>query len=328
MSSLRIERLSHRIDGFALHNIDLQIDKGAYFVLLGPSGSGKTRLLESIAGVSPSSGSIRFGDTILSDRTPEAREIGFVYQEFALFPNLNVEENIRFSGKYRTIGNVEAHFEDITAFLDIKPLLKRKVGELSGGEKQRIALARALYAKPKILLLDEPLSAIDPTFRNSIMKRLKEMHRRYGLTTIHVTHNFREASYLADNIAIIMDGEIRQVGEPNEVLNRPQSMQIARFLGYKNIFSTDLLGEEEQRFFSIDPNHIAILDSAESDIKDFTFDGIVDECVWVTDHFKLYVRTGEILFFIKILKRSQEGCPVQSGELVTIGFDRKDIYYL
>ncbi len=328
MSSLRIERLSHRIDGFTLHDIDLQIDKGAYFVLLGPSGSGKTRLLESIAGVSPSSGSIRFGDTILSDRTPEAREIGFVYQEFALFPNLNVEENIRFSGKYRTIGNVEAHFEDITAFLDIKPLLKRKVGELSGGEKQRIALARALYAKPKILLLDEPLSAIDPTFRNSIMKRLKEMHRRYGLTTIHVTHNFREASYLADNIAIIMDGEIRQVGEPNEVLNRPQSMQIARFLGYKNIFSTDLLGEEEQRFFSIDPNHIAILDSAESDIKDFTFDGIVDECVWVTDHFKLYVRTGEILFFIKILKRSQEGCPVQSGELVTIGFDRKDIYYL
>ncbi len=223
---------------------------------------------------------------------------------------------------------MEAHFEDITAFLDIKPLLKRKVGELSGGEKQRIALARALYAKPKILLLDEPLSAIDPTFRNSIMKRLKEMHRRYGLTTIHVTHNFREASYLADNIAIIMDGEIRQVGEPNEVLNRPQSMQIARFLGYKNIFGTDLLGEEEQRFFSIDPNHIAILDSAESDIKDFTFDGIVDECVWVTDHFKLYVRTGEILFFIKILKRSQEGCPVQSGELVTIGFDRKDIYYL
>ena len=328
MSSLRIERLSHRIDGFTLHDIDLQIDKGAYFVLLGPSGSGKTRLLESIAGVSPSSGFIGFENIALSDKTPEAREIGFVYQEFALFPNLNVEENIRFSGKYRTIGNVEAHFEDITAFLDIKPLLKRKVGELSGGEKQRIALARALYAKPKILLLDEPLSAIDPTFRNSIMKRLKEMHRRYGLTTIHVTHNFREASYLADNIAIIMDGEIRQVGEPNEVLNRPQSMQIARFLGYKNIFSTDLLGEEEQRFFSIDPNHIAILDSVESDRKDFTFDGIVDECVWVTDHFKLYVRTGEILFFIKILKRSQEGCPVQSGELVTIGFDRKDIYYL
>ncbi len=328
MSSLRIERLSHRIDGFTLHDIDLQIDKGAYFVLLGPSGSGKTRLLESIAGVSPSSGFIGFENIALSDKTPEAREIGFVYQEFALFPNLNVEENIRFSGKYRTIGNVEAHFEDITAFLDIKPLLKRKVGELSGGEKQRIALARALYAKPKILLLDEPLSAIDPTFRNSIMKRLKEMHRRYGLTTIHVTHNFREASYLADRIAIIMDGEIRQVGEPNEVLNRPQSMQIARFLGYKNIFGTDLLGEEEQRFFSIDPNHIAILDSAESDIKDFTFDGIVDECVWVTDHFKLYVRTGEILFFIKILKRSQEGCPVQSGELVTIGFDRKDIYYL
>jgi molybdate/tungstate transport system ATP-binding protein len=333
MSSLQIEKLSHRINGFALRNIDLQIDKGAYFVLLGPSGSGKTRLLESIAGLNPSSGSIRFEETLLSDRTPEARQIGFVYQDFALFPNLNVEENIRFSGKYRKIENVEEHFRDITDFLDIGSLLQRKIGELSGGEKQRVALARALYAKPKILLLDEPLSAIDPTFKNSIMKRLKEIHRHYGLTTIHVTHNFREASYLADKIAIIMEGEIRQVGAPNEVLNRPKNMQIAQFLGYKNIFPTTLLGERNgEKYFSIDPNHIAILDIEECDTKAFRFDGVVEECVWVTDHFKLYVRAGENLFFIKILKtsktQSEKGCPAQSGDLVTIGFDQKDIYYI
>jgi molybdate/tungstate transport system ATP-binding protein len=329
MSLLHIENLSCNFDAFSLKNIDLQIKKGSYFVLLGPSGSGKTRLLESIAGLNQSSGSICFENTSISNKTPEARQIGFVYQDFALFPNLNVEKNIRFSGKYRKIEGVEEHFRDIVDFLDIGLLLERKIAQLSGGEKQRVALARALYAKPKILLLDEPLSAIDPTFKNSIMKRLKEIHRHYGLTTIHVTHNFREASYLADKIAIIMNGEIKQVAEPNEVLNRPKNMQIAQFLGYKNIFSNTLLNEQDkEKYFSIDPNHISIFDIKQSNTKDFCFEGIVDECIWVTDHFKLYVYVGKNLFFIKILKTSQEGCLVKSGDFLSIGFNKKDIYYI
>jgi molybdate/tungstate transport system ATP-binding protein len=126
-----------------------------------------------------------------------------------------------------------------------------------------------------------------------------------------------------------MEGEIKQVGEPNEVLNKPKNIQIAQFLGYKNIFPTTLLGEKEEgKYFSIDPNHISILDKKKSKTKEFYFEGIVDECVWVTDHFKLYVRTEKNLFFIKILKTSQENCPAKSGDMINIGFDQKDIYYI
>ena len=173
---------------------------------------------------------------------------------------MNVEENIIFAGRYKEIEEKEDHFKDITDFLELRDLLERSISNLSGGEKQRIAIARAIYAKPKILLLDEPLSAIDPTFRNSIMKKLKEIHRRYDLTTIHVTHNFREASYLADKIAIIMDGSIEQIGSPDEVLNHPKNIEIAKFLGFKNIFPTTLLSKQSKaEYFSVDPNLIRIV---------------------------------------------------------------------
>jgi len=328
MPSLHIENLSNTVDGFQLDAIDLQIEKGSYFVLLGPSGSGKTMLLESIAGLTPSTGTIRYNHSLLSAKSPEARRIGFVYQEFALFPNLTVEANIRFAGKYTPIEDAERHFNDIVAFLDIRKLLHRKIDGLSGGEKQRVALARALYPKPEILLLDEPLSAIDPTFKNTIMRQLKTLHRHYGLTTLHVTHNFREASYLADRLAIMMEGRIRQVGAPNEVLNSPKGLEVAQFLGYKNIFGSELLGEADGRTFSIDPNHIVLLDKEAGECKTFMFEGIVEESIWVTDHFKLYVRMGEKLFFIKLLKRVRDGIPAESGTAVTLGFDREDIYYL
>ena len=328
MSYLSLKHLSNKVAGFALKDICLDIDKGEYFVLLGQSGSGKTRLLEAIAGLDPSSGSIHYKEDEISKKNPEHRDIGFVYQDFALFPNLNVEENITFSGRYREIEDAENHFVDIVDFLDLNDLLSRSINDLSGGEKQRIAIARALYSKPKILLLDEPLSAIDPTFRNSIMKKLKEIHRRYDLTTIHVTHNFREASYLADKIAIIMDGEIEQIGTPNEVLNHPKSIEIAQFLGFKNIFPTSLIEHNSKtQYFSVDPNVIRIV-KEENDCCDFTFEGFVEECMGITDHFKLFVNVDENHFFIKIPKREYENCFSDSKKSITIGFDKKDVSYI
>jgi molybdate/tungstate transport system ATP-binding protein len=328
MSTLRIENLSNSVAGFSLKEVTLEIEQGEYFVLLGQSGSGKTRLLEAIAGVDASSGSIFYQNEEISGKNPEYRDIGFVYQDFALFPNLNVLENIQFSGKYKEIENAEDHFEDIIGFLDLNALLERSISDLSGGEKQRVAIARALYSKPKILLLDEPLSAIDPTFRNSIMKKLKEIHRRYDLTTIHVTHNFREASYLADKIAIIMDGKIEQVGRPNEVLNHPASIEIARFLGFKNIFPTSLIEQEERSdYFSVDPNVIRLM-KKEILSCDYLFKGYVEECMGITDHFKLFVAVNENQFFIKIPKREYENCLSDAREPVTIGFDEKDVSYL
>ncbi len=328
MSYLSIKHLSNQIENFSLKDINMEIDKGEYFVLLGQSGSGKTRLLEAIAGLDHSSGSIRYKENEISTKNPEHRDIGFVYQDFALFPNMNVEENIIFAGRYKEIEDKEDYFNDIIDFLDLRDLLERTISDLSGGEKQRIAIARALYSKPKILLLDEPLSAIDPTFRNSIMKKLKEIHRRYDLTTIHVTHNFREASYLADKIAIIMDGKIEQIGSPDEVLNHPKTIDIAKFLGFKNIFSTRLIEKEfKAEYFSVDPNLIRIV-KEQSDCCDYIFEGKVEECMGITDHFKLFVNVNENQFFIKIPKREYESCLSESKQSVTIGFNEKDISYL
>ncbi|WP_320033772.1 ATP-binding cassette domain-containing protein [Halarcobacter sp.] len=328
MGYLNIENLSSRVDDFLLDNINLNIEKNEYFVLLGQSGSGKTRLLETIAGLNDCEGSIKYKNEEISNLASEKRDIGFVYQDFALFPNLNVEKNIKFSSKYKTIENEKELFEDIVDFLKLGHLLSRETRDLSGGEKQRVAIARALYSRPKILLLDEPLSAIDPTFRNSIMKSLKDMHKRYDLTTIHVTHNFREASYLADKIAIIMDGKVQQIGNAEDVLNHPDNIDVAKFLGFKNIFPTTILDSEmKKRFFSIDPNTILV--SKDKDLNtEYVFDAEIEECMGVVDHYKLFVNVLGHQFFIKILKRDYEGCYSNSGKIIKIGFNKKDISFI
>lgn len=325
MSYLKCENISSKIDDFLLDNINLTINKGEYFVLLGQSGSGKTKLLETIAGLNDCSGKIFYKDEDITNLVPEKRDVGFVYQDFALFPNLNVEENIRFSEHYKQIKDGEKLFADLVDFLKLGALLSRETKDLSGGEKQRVAIARAIYSKPKILLLDEPLSAIDPTFRNSIMKSLKDIHKRYDLTTIHVTHNFREASYLADKIAIIMDGKIQQIGQSSDVLNHPSNIKVAKFLGFKNIFPTAMLGfSSSSKFYSVDPNVIKV-SNKENILADYVFEGKLEECMGIVDHYKLFINVHGQQFFIKILKRDYDGCYANVNSIVKIGFDKKDI---
>jgi len=264
----------------------------------------------------------------ISLSTSEKRDIGFVYQDFALFPNLNVEQNIKFSARYKKIDKADELFADIIDFLHLENLLKRDTKELSGGEKQRVSIARALFSRPKILLLDEPLSAIDPTFRNAIMKSLKDIHKRYNLTTIHVTHNFREASYLADKIAIIFDGKIQQVGKAEEVLNNPANIDVAKFLGFKNIFPTKFLDfSTTEKVFSVDPNVIKV-SKDKTIIADYIYEGILDECMGIVDHYKLFITVKGCQFFIKILKREYEGCYADTGGHINIGFDKKDVCFI
>jgi len=327
MGFLEVKNLCFDVKDFKLDKISFSVNQGEYFILLGKSGSGKTLLLESIAGFNKIEGSIDFEGEEISSLAPERRDVGFVYQDFALFPNMSVKENIMFSTKYKKVENPEETLAELVDFLGLENLLERRIEGLSGGERQRVAIARALFSKPKILLLDEPLSAIDPTFRNSIMKFLKDIHRKFNLTTIHVTHNFREASYLADRIAIVMGGKIHQRGTASEVLNNPANLEVAEFLGFKNIFPSSLLCEEKQkRLFSVDPNSIYV--SKESLQNDFVFEGKIEECMGMVDHFKLFINIGEHQFFAKILKRDYKEYYCKRGEDIFIGFNKKDICFL
>jgi molybdate/tungstate transport system ATP-binding protein len=326
MKIFEVENLSYKLGNFKLDNINFKVNQGEYFILLGQSGSGKTLLLESIAGFNAVEGKINFEGKDISELSPENRDVGFVYQDFALFPNLSVKENIMFSGKYKHVENPEETLHDLADFLGLVPLLDRNIDNLSGGERQRVAIARALFSKPKILLLDEPLSAIDPTFRNSIMKFLKDIHRKYNLTTIHVTHNFREASYLADRIAIVMNGQIKQIGAAEDVLNNPANIEVAKFLGFKNILPSSMINDIEDRLFSVDPNAIHV---GKYQIEcDYVFGGTLEECMGIVDHYKIFVNVDGHQFFAKILKRDYQGCYADRGESIYIGFNKKDVCYL
>ncbi|HIE31241.1 MAG TPA: ABC transporter ATP-binding protein [Methanosarcinales archaeon] len=234
---IEIKNLSRDWKEFSLR-IDLHVKKGEYFVILGPTASGKTLLLELIAGFYYlGGGSISIDGRDVTELPPEQRDIGFVYQDYSLFPHLNVEENIEFSLKLKKIptGKRRQRVEEIMGLLGISQLADRYSITLSGGEQQRVALARAIASEPRILLLDEPLSALDNRTQNLLRDELKRIHHEAGLTTIHVTHDQTEAMMLADRIGVMMDGSIVQIGTPEEVFGKPITGEVASFVGVENI---------------------------------------------------------------------------------------------
>ncbi len=312
---------------FTLGPLSFDVPEHSYFVILGKTGSGKTMLLESLAGLQSVGGQILFGGKEITRILPEERGFGFVYQDFALFPNLNVRDNIRFAGRFRAIEDADALFEDVVDFLGIAPLLDRRVTHLSGGEKQRVALARAIYSRPKLLLLDEPLSAIDPTLRTAIMISLKQIVTRYGMSIIHVTHNFREATFLADRIAVMMEGKILQVGEAEEVLHHPTSLATAKFLGFKNILPASVLGfAKDRRLFSVNPN--AILFSRHRQDREHCLECTVEEIVIQADVNKVIARVEDRTLYAKLPKTMFAKLQIAVGERLYACMADRDIMWL
>jgi molybdopterin-binding protein len=226
MASLRLD-LSLPLRSFAL---ELALEVGAETVaLVGPSGAGKTSLLRAVAGLSrPERGAISSGADIWFDsargidRRPEQRSVGFVFQEYALFPHLNVEQNV-------TLGGGEG--EGLLRRMRIHKLARAKPAELSGGERQRVALARALAREPQVLLLDEPMAALDPHTRGSVRAELHDLLRELGLPTLLVTHDFEDAALLADRVGVLVDGRLRQLGAPADLLGTPADAFVATFAG-------------------------------------------------------------------------------------------------
>ncbi|NLX90547.1 MAG: ATP-binding cassette domain-containing protein [Firmicutes bacterium] len=231
---IRFADVSIKLGDFSLKNVNLEIKEGEFFTILGPTGTGKTVILELIAGLyRPDAGKVFINGVDAENIPPERREIGFVYQDYALFPHLNVYKNIAFGPQLGKIPSpiIKERVKDLADMLGISHLLKRFPGTLSGGEQQRVSLARAFIMKPRILLLDEPFGALDPNTKRMLCRELKKMHLQYRYTVVHVTHDFNEAGMLADRIGIILEGRVRQVGVSREVFENPLDQKVASFLG-------------------------------------------------------------------------------------------------
>ena len=231
----------------AVDNVDLQVPRGEFLTLLGPSGSGKTTMLMMIAGfISPTSGKILLDGTDITERPPEKRNFGMVFQGYALFPHLSVQDNVAFPLKVRRLGSEEIR-ERVKKSLDLVQLGHlgdRMPRQLSGGQQQRVALARALVFNPEILLLDEPLGALDRKLRQEVQIELKELHRRVRTTFIYVTHDQEEALSMSDRIAIVRDGRFVQIGSPDELYETPRTRFVAGFLGESNFLRGTVKGSE------------------------------------------------------------------------------------
>jgi len=235
---LRIESLSITLDEFPVRDVSLEIRPGEYFIILGPTGAGKTVLLETIAGIhAPDSGRIFLGDREITSTEPRSRNIGMVYQDYMLFPHLTVGDNIAFGLHRKKISSDKQHalVEEMSSLLEISHLTKRYPGTLSGGEQQRVALARALVLKPEILLLDEPMSALDGRTRERMRMELSHIRKHTGTTIVQITHHLDDVFALADRIAIMREGRIVQIGETSDVFMHPADIFIAEFLGISNI---------------------------------------------------------------------------------------------
>ncbi len=237
---LRVEGLSKRFGQFtAVDRLSLDIYQGEFFALLGPSGCGKTTLLRMIAGLErPSAGCILLDGVDLAPVPPHRRPVNLMFQNYALFPHLNVEANVAFGLKQEGLpkGEIDARVADMLALVRLESFGRRKPQELSGGQRQRVALARSLVKRPRVLLLDEPMAALDKKLRGETQFELMELQRRLGLTFIIVTHDQSEAMTVADRIAVMDRGRRMQVAPPAEIYERPNSCWVADFIGDVNLF--------------------------------------------------------------------------------------------
>jgi len=221
-----------------LTDVSMTVGGGEYFVLLGPSGVGKTVLVEMIAGLlAPDAGEVLWSGRDITAAAPEKRGFAVVYQDYALFPHLSVSRNIAYGLRATGRGRREARrrVAELAETMEIAPLLRRRPGRLSGGEQQRVALARALAAEPRMLLLDEPLAALDTRTRLRLRKRLKGLSRELGIPVFHVTHDPEEAMTLGDRIGVMLDHRMHQIAPAEELFRRPTDPAVAEFLGLKNV---------------------------------------------------------------------------------------------
>lgn len=306
---LEVKNISKKYeDKYAIKDVSFSLEKGKFLCLLGPSGSGKSTILHSIGGFIKHDGEIILDGKSIKNLSPEDRDVSTVFQSFGLFPHMNVLKNVmyglKFKEKDKSKKEKEAEAREVLRIVGLNGYEKRYPSELSGGEKQRVALARSLVVRPKILLMDEPLSALDAKLRNEMQFEIRRIQREFNITTIFVTHDQKEAFVMADEIIIINHGEIASQGAPQDIYNHPKNEFTLDFIGNKNIIKGKYVRPEKIR---PDAN------GEEFVIKDITFNGETIELDIENDEHKL-----EMLIL-------NDDVNYQIGEKIKVKYEMDDI---
>jgi len=274
---------------------DIQAKEGEFVCLLGPSGCGKTTALQLIAGIlAPDSGEIYLGRRRISDLPPWERRVGLVFQDYALFPHMTVEENIAYGLKQQgqSRDKIRTRVDELLSLVRLSAYHHRKPHELSGGEKQRVALARAIAPSPSLLLLDEPLSALDARLRIQLRREIREIQRRIQLTTIYVTHDQEEALSLSDRIIMLQNGKIEQTGSPQELYNDPRNLEVAQFIGNANLIARKAPGKNGS-FYFFRPEDTFLMESPPENTDIFSEHLPVRSVEYIGSHYIVEGRSGE-----------------------------------
>ncbi|MBN1381475.1 MAG: ABC transporter ATP-binding protein [Deltaproteobacteria bacterium] len=343
---IETDRLHIHLGDFRLRDINVSVEENEFFVLMGPTGAGKTVLLEAIAGlINVQNGSIRIGGRDVTAFPPEKRGVGIVYQDYSLFPHMTVRENITFGLRYHRIKKAVARerLHRLVADLNLDPLLNRLPTNLSGGENQRVALARALMIEPLVLLLDEPLSALDPRFREEIRGSLKTLHKNTQTTFLMVTHDFAEALSLAERAAVMNDGCIEQTGSVEDIFRKPVSTFVADFVGMKNFFTVTFAGKQARingleidiaepppdgcTYLAIRPEDIVLSTERLHSSMRNSFPGTISALIDQGLYYEVWVESAGNLFKATITKRSLIELGLREGMNIHFSFKATALHF-
>lgn len=308
MSYISIKKINKDYKGVkALKSINLNIEKGEFITLLGPSGCGKSTLLRIIAGLeTSSSGDIFINNKNIIDTPVNKRNIGMVFQSYSLFPNMTSEENVAFGLKLKNIpkSQIKAKVHEILGLVGLQGREKHYPHELSGGQQQRVALARALVVNPDVLLLDEPLSALDAKIRISLRNLIKDIQQKLKITTIFVTHDQEEALSLSDRIFVMEKGDVVQQGAPEEIYKSPKTKFVASFIGTYNFFKSSFINNlENNKEILIRPEHIDIISDNQIDASQNVYSGIIDNVYFLGNVIRLNVIVDDTIVLVDTLNK-------------------------
>jgi spermidine/putrescine transport system ATP-binding protein len=346
-ADVRLEKLTKRFDEVvAVDAIDLEIPRGSFFALLGPSGCGKTTTLRMIGGFEePSSGRILLGDHDVSVLPPYKRDVNTVFQSYALFPHLTIFENVAFGLRRKRVrgDELKRQTREMLELVGLAHVERRKPPQLSGGQQQRIALARALVNHPRVLLLDEPLGALDLKLRKQMQLELKRIQHEVGVTFVHVTHDQEEAMTMADAIAVMNNGRIEQLGEPRELYERPTTAFVAGFLGISNLLAGVVSGTGTVRLdgagetrvagtlpaegtrvsIGVRPEKLRVADDGVNTLR-----GTVSERAYIGVSTQYIVDTAAGMITIYVQNAQAADAGAEPGESLTVSWDPESTFVL